>query len=440
MANTANDTLAGVLGAIAFPEAPDLNATETGATPAPTTTVKPKPTSPATFDEFLADWQSRQLKASQSFDSYFESEEGAAKYSQLQDTIMPEEMPEPPKLVEEFEKKRDEYNLDELEASLNDIKRQEREQQAIRRERIGNTYEQRSRLSAIQGQVSEIERQEMERIDFLQREGQYYTDVINSAYNVINLYTNLLNTDWQNAKEWWSTKFNANMKMYQQLRTEFVEDRSYEQQRLEYEQTVAKSNLQIYVDLITNGELFLDNIDSATETEIKKLEIQSGLGVGFLSKIAMSPDKQVKSITTRVAGTTKYADIVRIDPRTGKVSVESVKLGKSYTYSGGGGGSSSSTSEADKELQSARQGAAADLAAKAGADGHVSPTTWNIVRSQWLGMGYSSDLFNQYFGNFVNQSHWQDYSGYKAAATEGDKMGGQTGGYPQVPSSVNTMA
>ena len=396
------DTLGGILESVNIPSAPDLNAGTT-TIPGQGTTSSPAPTTPSELDSFLADWQKKQSAASQTWEGYFESDTGKTAQQNIIGQVMPEELPKPPSLVDAFKDMRQEFGLDSLEQSLNDLKAQEREQQAIRRERIGNTYDERSRMSAIQGQVSEIERQEMERLDFLGREIQYRVDLVNSAYNIINLTTNLMNMDWQNAKEWWTTKFNANMAVYQQLRSEFESDRSYAQQQLEYQQTVAKSNLQIYIDMISNGQMFYDKLDQATKTEITKLEIQSGLGKGFLSTIKMDPDKQIKSITTRVAGTTKYADILRIDPKTGKVSVQTVKLGSEYSYSGGGGSSSSTKTKAAEQLAADRAGIVSNLSKVVGKDGKVSPESWRRARNEWLGLGYSAQQFNQYFGQYVDR-------------------------------------
>jgi hypothetical protein len=432
MANTQpNDTLSGILSAMDFPEPPKLSSTE-----AP----EPAPGTPQELDASLADWQKTQLTASQDWDTYFEGE-GTDRMEEMRQQVMPgEDLPEPPKLVDEFQKMRGEYGLEDLEKSLNDLKAEEREQQAIRRERISGTFEERTRMSAIQGQVSEIERQEMERLDFLGREISYHVDLVNSAYKVIDMSMNYMQMDWQNAKDWWQTKFNANMSMYQQLRGEYESDRSFAQQQREWEQSVATSNLQIYVDMISNGQVFWEDIDAATKTEISKLEVKSGLGLGFLSKMQIDPEKNIKSITTRDVGGVRYADIVKVDPKTGKVTVESVKVGGVSMGGGGGGGGTSSSDKEAEALQEDREGANSDLAKVAGGDGHVSPAAWNRVRSQWLGMGYSQEQFNEFFGHYVNTDHWQDYTGYQHStqAEENEEFGGQTGG-PPYPGS-NTMA
>ena len=439
-----NNTLTSIIGATVFPTAPQIDANGVPITTTSTNVPQtPSPTTPQELDGELSEYQRLQLLASTDFDTYFESEEGKTAAQNLRTELLPggEEAPKPPSLVEQFEAKRNEYGLDTLEAELNDLRREEREQQAIRRERIGSTYEQRSRMSAIQGQVTEIERQEMERLDFIGREIQYRTDLINSAYNVINLYTQLTQQDWQNSKEWWTTQFNANMAMHQQLQSEYEFEKTFAQQQLEWQQSVATANLQIYIDMISNGQLFYDNMDAATKADITKLEIQSGLGIGFISKIQIDPDKQIKSITTRIDGTTKYADIIKVDPRTGKVTVESVRLGREYTYTGGGGsGSSATTNTAIENMKQDKLAIQTQFEKVNGADGFVSPVAWNTAYKKWVALGYPAEDFYKTFSGYVNHSHYKDYLGAKLQATQGTSMNTQTGGYPQVGSDTYRMA
>lgn len=411
------DTLSGMLGAMEFPGAPDLNAFSTGGT-----TPQPAPTSSEELDGQLQTFQNEALTASENsdWDDFLESEEGQDRQEEIREEIMPDgELPKPPDLGEEFEKLKEKYGLDELEQSLAELRRIEREQQAIRRERISGTYEERTRMSAIQGQVSEIERQEMQRLDFINREIAYRSDLINSAYKIIDMTMNYTQMDWQNAKEWWTTQFNANLSMYKQLRSEFEVDRAFEQQQKEWEQSVAMSNLQIYIDMISNGQLFWDDLSEAERTEITKLEVQSGLGAGFLSKIQMDPDKKIKSITTRDVGGVRYADILEIDPRTGKVSVRSVKVGRvSSGYSGGGDGGS--TDDDTPSLEEDIAGMRNALSLKTGNDGYVSPETWNSLRQEWLDAGLEGRDFDSNFIGFINLTHQNKWGGYK---TEGNPSG-----------------
>lgn len=421
MANTQpTDTLSGILGAMEFPTAPDLNAFSTGGT-----TPQPAPTSAGELDSLLGRWQDQALNASdQEWSSYFE-QEGTEEMDRLKGTIMPEgEMPKPPSMTDEFQRMRTDYGLDQLEQSLADLKREEREQQAIRRERISGTFEERTRMSAIQGQVSEIERQEMERIDFINREIAYRVDILNSAYKLIDMSMNYMQMDWQNAKEWWTTQFNANLSMYQQLRGEFEADRTFEQQQKEWEQSVATANLQIYADMISNGQIFWEDMDEATRTEIAKLEVKSGLGAGFLSKLQMDPDKSIKSITTRDVGGVRYADIVKVDPRTKKVTVETTKVG-AVSMGGGGGGGNGSGDDDTPSLEEDVAGMRNALRLKTGEDGFVSPETWNSLRQEWLDAGLDGRVFDSKFIGFINLTHQNKWGGYK---TEGN-LSGAKGAY-----------
>jgi len=431
MANTQpTDTLSGIINAINFPWG---NTLSTGGT-----TPQPAPTSTGDLDAQLQNFQNQLLASagtSNNWDQYFNAGTSQAQMEEIKQRVLPEEeMPEPPKLSEEFQRLRGEYGLDQLEQDLAELKNMEREQQAIRRQRLTGTYEERTRMSAIQGQVSEVERQEAERIDTINREIAYRADLVNSAYKIIDVSMNYLQMDWQNAKEWWTDKFNANLSLYKQLRSEFETDRTFEQQQREWEQSTAMANLQIYIDMVSNGQLFYENLSEAERTEITKLEVKSGLGAGFLSKIQIDPEKRVKTITTRDIGGVRYADILTVDPETGKLDVETIKIGKVSTGGSGGGGRGGSSTKTEPEVpDEIRAGATADLNAKVGADGKVSPTTWRRVRNQWLALGYSSELFNQYFGHYVNTSHAQDYEGYTSGTTTTSPKGGSStwsGGYP----------
>lgn len=390
---------------------------------------QPAPTTSAELDAQLSQTQNAAYQSlNKSGDKLFATDtNGELTLEQAKQNLADmEAMPEAPSLVQTFQDMRKSMGLDGLENDLNNLKNEERQQQAIRRERIGNTFEERTRMSAIQGQVSEIERQEMQRLDFIGREIQYHTDLINSAYNIINLTTQLMNTDFQNAKSLWETKFNANMDMYKVLRGEFEADRTFDQQVLEFEKSTATANLQVYMDLITAGQMDYNSLDEATKTQITKLEIQSGLGAGFLSKVKLDPQQAIVSVTQRTYNGVQYSDIVRRDA-SGKLTVETVKLG-SVTVSSGGGGSSSATTAAakakalsdatakyDKAFHGVRPGSNGYMSYEEpvmGADGKVGPDTYQQLRAAWVAEGFSGDDFDARFAQlYVNPSHWQDYGG-----------------------------
>lgn len=56
-----------------------------------------------------------------------------------------------------------------------------------------------------------------------------------------------------------------------------------------------------------------------------------------------------------------------------------------------------------------RKGVSKDLQTVAGSDGYVSPSDWTKLKNQWVGSGYDSKTFNNYFGQFRNTSHLKDY-------------------------------
>lgn len=379
----------------------------------------PTPTTSGELDTWLNDWQTRSAQSIRQDDDAQIFEGGAL--DDLTQQLSPGELEKPPSLTDEMARMRGDYDLDTLEQELNELKRMEREQQAVRRERMQGTFQERTRASAVQGQIGEIERQESMRIDAINREIAYQTDQINTAYNAIDTTMQVMQMDWQMSKEWWQTQFNANMTVYQQLRSEFESDRSFEEQKRQFEIDQAKSNLQVYAGMITSGQLTYDTMDSALKTEITKLEIKSGLGKGFLSKIQMDPNDKIKSITTREHGGWQYSDIQKYNPGTKKMETETIRLGRVDVAPVGGAGGAGVTQDAaqqEQELERSfdgwREETAYHLSSKSGADGNVSPSTWNAAVNQAQGIGVSAYDFYRNFAHYVNHSHGGDYQGVPA--------------------------
>ena len=53
------------------------------------------------------------------------------------------------------------------------------------------------------------------------------------------------------------------------------------------------------------------------------------------------------------------------------------------------------------------------LSSKVGKDGKVSPSTWQSAKIQWMQQGGDPSSFTSAFANYINQSHYWDYTGTK---------------------------
>lgn len=236
-------------------------------------------------------------------------------------------LPEAPNLTETFSTLRDEYNVSSLEEMMNELKSQEQEVYARLRIRSANEKGQRVGMGVIAGRVGEIEQQEREELDFVQRQMNTVNNQITSAYSLINTLLSLKTNDFNNAMQLYNAEFDKNVKMYEIATDNYRDTRDFNQRLKERAEDMAKSNLQIYAGLITSGSLNWDTMDRDTQLAISKLEVQSGLGMGFLSKLDLPLSSRIQQIGTRTdASGNKYASTMIIN-KDGSMRVQETFLG-----------------------------------------------------------------------------------------------------------------
>lgn len=301
--------------------------------------------------------------------------------------IEPEmEAPEPIDYVEQYEDYREEYGVAELEGSLNDLKAQLREQEAIRRQRRQAAMDEPVAMGVIGGRVSEIERQEAERIDVINREMAYVNDQLTTAYGVIETYMNLEQMTYQDAYQAYQDEFKRNIQIYNLIDEEMDE-----------QEKIARSNLQLYQNAIIGGNLDYDSLSSDQKALIGKLEVQSGLPIGFTASLkADNADGKVLSTTTRESGGQKFADVVMQMP-DGTIKVIPQSLG-----------AVSGDDDSDYSRQMNEM-----LDSKAGSDGYVSPSTWEQGLRAWVSeTGGKQEEYVKRFASYVNPDHSHNYVGY----------------------------
>lgn len=258
--------------------------------------------------------------------------------------------PQAPSLVNLYNELRSDGNLQQLETSLAGIKEQEATLEAALQE---STMKEEGRAVAqniIEGRISENYRRAQIELQFLGARKSRLVDELQGRYSVINTMINLTGQDYQMAKQEYDDTFTKNLEMYKMIRGTQEkafdvarEDRmraedkleTREQYLLEVEredriraEDAARSNLQIYANLIKSGNLDINNLSSDAQLQISKLEVSSRLGVGFISSIRQdNPEGEVKSITTRQdASGMKYADIIMKMP-DGSLQVIPKQLG-----------------------------------------------------------------------------------------------------------------
>lgn len=252
------------------------------------------------------------------------------------------DIPEAPNLKDFYQTYRDESGINTMEDVLGGLNDQYREAEARIRQKKNMQMGEQVSMDVIGGRVSEIQRQGMDELDFMGRQIQVVGEQLNNQYKMLDTMMNLEQMDYDNALKTYTTKYNERMDSYKLLRQEEEVQFDRNMQVVQFERDSAMANLQIYVDLLSKGTLRYDGLTQESKLMISKLEIQSGLGVGFLSNIKPPPGSDVKSITTRTdPNGNRYADMLIINP-DGSYKVDSKLLGREYV-SGGGGGSSVDT-------------------------------------------------------------------------------------------------
>lgn len=257
----------------------------------------------------------------------------------LSETLGPK--PETRSSVDRFNELRQTAGLSSLESSLTELRRQARDIEATRRQRVATQRNKRVSTGVIGGRVSEIERQENERLDVVNREIAYINDQVTTAYNVINTIMGFEKTDYQNAAQAYETKFNQAMQTIELARG----IRNDEKTDREREQDTATANLQIMYNALAAGDADFDALDPATLAQISKLEIQSGLPSGFYKALkSRAGQSEIVSTNQREVGGVAYTDVIMRKP-DGTLYIETLSRGATKTGGGSGGGSSSTSTK-----------------------------------------------------------------------------------------------
>lgn len=308
------------------------------------------PNNGAQIQPYLDNYNKALMKEQEAASSIFQSPE---QIKQEFDTFVTDPSGEKvvaPNLVDLYGKLRSDGKLQELEDSLGGIKEQEGLIQAALQESTMKEEGKAVAQNIIEGRISENYRRAQIELQFLGTRKARMVDEINGRYNVINTIINLTGQDYQNARAQYDDAFTKNLEVYKLIRgsqekkfevaredTQRAEDKLYDREKMllaneredvQRAEDAARSNLQIYANLIKTGNLDSGGLSSDAQLQIGKLEVQSGLGIGFISSLKQdNPEGEVKSITTRQdANGMKYADIIITNP-DGSIKVESKPLG-----------------------------------------------------------------------------------------------------------------
>jgi hypothetical protein len=339
------------------------------------------PSSPDQVTPYLNAYQQDLLKTSQA------PEVRIPAVGELKTALAPTTpYPTPLKRVEELGRLQTEYGVSDLEARLKGLKAQEDEAIAALRIQTHTEEGKPVPLNVIAGRVSEATRQAQENLDFIGRQKSRVVDELNTKYNVINQIMTLQGLDYNDAVKRYETEFNISLKMYDLIAGARREARS----AYEYDQTAARANLQIYANAAISGNVDYTSLGVDQKLMISKLEIQSGLPIGFISSIKKDPKA---NIIANWESEGQY-HILTANPGGGSPVLQTF-------------GTKSGTKVKESAAIAAMQQKLIELG---GEDYLVSPKEWKDQRNIWQQAGYDVSKFDAAFKRtFVDWSHPKDY-------------------------------
>lgn len=334
------------------------------------------------------------------------------------------EVPEAPDLSEMYKDLSTEYGLDAINTMLNDLQARRDALQLTNRRRLEYSENQPVSMDVIGGQQSEIQRQTDREMESINYNINVLANQQQSALQIINLMMDLEQTDYQNAMTAYNTRFNNKLQQIQLINDMLVTERQFGFELKQWEQDVASAQIGMYIDLITSGSMILDDLSTEERARISQLEIQSGLGLGFLSKVEMSPEAMVQSITQRQGSDGyMYSDVVTVGA-DGKIEVQSLKLGRFYVAPRTTGTTTKTNDDKDdgsdddgettqltarQEYEADKASVSSFLNSVTGSDDKVSPDDYKKARNKWIEAGYSKREFTSLYGKYRNMKHFWNY-------------------------------
>lgn len=251
------------------------------------------------------------------------------KWEDTLNQAMSIQAPTAPNYQQSLQDLRKEYSVGTLESDVNSLTAQLADLEAQKRQRVQANIDQPVAMGVIAGRVSEIERQENERIDAINRQVNAKVQQINTANSTIEMMMNAKNLDYGIAKDQYETQMATAvnmMKSFENIRGQELDYMQAENKRI---QDTARANLTTYYNAITEGSMDTSKMTMQEALQVRNMELQAGMPAGtFLNLRNTKPTSEVKTQVARVeANGDKYFDIIMQDRFTGAVTIDTVYAG-----------------------------------------------------------------------------------------------------------------
>jgi predicted nucleic acid-binding Zn-ribbon protein len=305
-------------------------------------------------------------------------------------------------LTTQYEKYRSDYSINDLETQLSNLNTQLSTLESNKQARVNAERGKTVATNVIEGRVSEVERQENERMSAIEDQITTITNQLNTKYNIINTLMTLTQKDYDNAVASYDSELKNNIAMLNLVQGIDEAAKSEAEQKAD----TARANLQIVYNAITSGGSSISDLTSDQQTLISKLEVQAGLPTGFYKTLEQTePDSKVVTTANWTSADNKeYVSVVTQNKQTGEIKTKNYLLGAS---------TSSTNKATENELKTYyKQNMAAALDKVIGTDGYVSPENWATALKSWTtNTPYTAQDFVDNFISYVNPKTKLKYTG-----------------------------
>lgn len=298
--------------------------------------------------------------------------------------------PTAPSLVDQFNTLTQAKGVDAIQASITDLKSQ---QDAIASQlQVTKTAERGKPVAqnVIEGRVTQEQQVAQDQYDFIGRQLARKQDELTSTLGNIKMIMDFTQQDYTNASASYNTQFDHAITTFNLIHG-IQQDQKTDAQRAVDN---ARANAQILINTVTAGNLSLQNLGPDQKAQLNKLEVQSGLPVGFFQAIKMDAKANIISTTTD-NGVTQ----VLMRNADGTISVQNYG-----TKTSGAGTAANKAALNSTTVQI--------LSLKANSYGDVSGQVFRDTRNAYIQDGGTASDFNAQFGSFADTNRGDFLSQY----------------------------
>jgi len=236
-----------------------------------------------------------------------------------------EKSSEPVKTLEQvYADKRSELGLVGLEGDLSSISAEIAQLDADYLSTEEGTEQQRAPMGSIRRNLSETQLQYSRKKRDLMAERDSIANELNMKYGILNTMVNIIGQDMASAERKYDADFNKALQLINLVKADEAAEATAEERRINN----AQANIQVMANLLKEGNINYEELDAATLLDIKKMEMQAGLPVGFTSfvnKAIEAPISQFLATYTDDRG--HKIQPVGVKMPDGSFSVQNIDLG-----------------------------------------------------------------------------------------------------------------